>query len=138
MAGQNVATLQGTIQVGPPKSGGQSFPTGLGNIAFTLKPASKPAPVSSQDVRNFASPSGFSTIHGIGPNETVTQANFLYLRTDAPIDFRITSDDGNGGSVVAVVSVDGLHIIEKPTSKFIKLLEAQGTGTIEYFASGTI
>lgn len=136
MAGNNVTNLQGTIISGPPRSGSGTFPAGLVSIAFTLKPANKSSPVSAKAVRNLQSPNSFATLHGIGSGEDVTQANFLFLQTDNPIDVRITCDDGNGGSVVSVVSVDGLLMMEKPTSKFIKLLEAQGTGVIEYFASG--
>ncbi len=136
MAGTNVTTLQGTILSGPPRSGTGTFPVGLINITFGLKPSNKVAAVSSKGVRNLASPSSFATLHGVGPGEDVAQANFLFLQTDSPIDVRITQDDGAGGSVVSVVSVDGLLVLEKPSNKFIKLIEAQGTGVVEYFASG--
>jgi hypothetical protein len=136
MAGQNVTTLQGTLVSGPPRSASGTFPAGLVSIAFTLRPANKSAAVSVKAVRNLQSPSSYATLHGIGSGEDVAQANFLFVQTDNPIDIRITSDDGAGGSVVAVVSVNGLLMIEKPADKFIKLLEAQGTGVVEYFASG--
>src|SRR4051812_46162565 len=133
MAGTNVTNLQGALLSGPVKSASGTFPVGLVNITFGLKPANKVAAVSSKSVRNLASPNAFSTLHGVGPNEDVTQANFLFLQTDNPIDVRITADDGSGGDVVSVVSVDGLLLVEKPSNKFIKLLEAQGTGVIECF-----
>lgn len=136
MAGTNVTNLQGALLSGPPRSGSGTFPVGLVNITFGLKPANKVSAVSAKGVRNLASPAAYVTLHGVGTGEDVTQANFLFIQTDNPIDVRITCDDGAGGSVVAVVSVDGILIVEKPSTKFIKLVEAQGTGVVEYFASG--
>lgn len=136
MAGNNVTTLQGTLVAGPPKAASGTFPAGLVSIAFTLKPPNKSAPVSVKSVRNLSSPSTYATLRGIGDGEDVAQATFLFLQTDNSIDVRVTCDDGSGGDVVSVVSVDGLLIMEKPANKFIKLLEAQGTGVVEYFASG--
>lgn len=137
MAGQNIVTFKGSLMAGPAKATSCAFPAGVTNVGFGLKPDAKPAPVMTSNVRNLQSPSGFATLHGIGSGEDVTMANFLFLRTDGPIEFRITADDGIGGNVVAVVAVDGLLAVEKPAGKHIKLLEAQGTGVVEYFASGT-
>lgn len=138
MAGRNIVTLQGTLLAGPAKSSDSAFPSGLVNASFTLKPSTKPAPVSVYDVRNLASPSSFATLRGIGSGETVTQGNTLYLRTDAPMTLRLTFDDGAGGDVVASFPVDGLFLIEAPVGKFLKLAEAQGVGVVEYFASGNL
>jgi len=138
MAGQNVVTFQGTLLAGPPRSSSSTFPSALVNKGFALTPTSKVAAVMMNDVRALTSPSGFVTLHGVGPGESVTQGNFLALQTDNPIDIRISTDDGAGGTVVAVVTCQGMLVIEKPANKFIKLLEAQGVGTVEYFVSGNI
>lgn len=136
MAGQNVVTFKGTLQAGPPKSSTSGFPTGVTNASFDLKPAAKLAPVSTGlQVRSLASPSAYVALD-VGTNQAVTKANFLYVRTEAPFLLRVTYDDGAGGSIVSVVPVDGLFVHEAPGDKFIKLLEAQGTGVIETFASG--
>lgn len=137
MAGQDVVTFKGTLMAGPPKASSTSFPTGIVNASFDLKPASKPAPVLVHNVRNLASPSAYAAMDGIGTGNTVTKATFLYVRTESPMTLRITYDDGAGGSLVRdSIPVDGLHVEELPTDKFIKLLEAQGSGVLEYFASG--
>lgn len=138
MAGRNIVTLQGSLQAGPAKSSDSAFPSGLVNASFTLKPSTKSAPVSVYDVRNLSSPSAFVQLRGVGTSETVTQANTLYLRTDAAMTVRLTYDDGAGGSVVATFPVEGLFIVEASLSKFIKLVEAQGVGVVEYFASGNL
>lgn len=135
MAGQNVVTFKGTLQAGPPKSSSSSFPTGIVNASFELTPAAKAAPVSVQQVRNMASPAAYVALD-VGPNQSVTQANFVYCRTEAPFSLRVTFDDGAGGSVVSVIPVSGIFAIEAPDGQYIKLLEAQGTGVFEYFASG--
>lgn len=136
MAGQNVVSFRGNLQAGPPKATTGSFPAGMTNIAFDLKPTAKPAPVSCHDIRNLSA-SSYTSLRGIGSTDTVQQANFLFIQTDSPISFRVTYDDGSGGDVVDVIAVDGLFVQEAPIDKFIKLLEAQGTGVVEYFASGT-
>ncbi len=135
MAVQDVVTFQGTLQAGPPKSSAGAFPTSIVNAAFTLKPSVKPAPVNVSQKRNLSSPSSYTSLD-VGSSEAVTKANFLYVRTEAPFLFRITTDDGVGGSVVSVMPIDGIFAMEAPPDKFIKLLEAQGTGVVEYFASG--
>lgn len=136
MAGRNIVSLDGSLLAGPSKSSDHGFPSGMVNASFTLKPSTKPAPVSVYDVRNLQSPGSFATLRGVGSGESVQQANLLYLRTEAAMTFRVTFDDGAGGSVVASYPVDGLFIVEAPVSRFIKLVEAQGVGVVEYFASG--
>lgn len=135
MAGQNVVTFKGTLQAGPPRASTASFPTGIVNASFELTPAAKAAPVSVHQVRSMASPGAFVALD-VGPSQSVTQANFLYCRSEAPFDLRITFDDGAGGNTVSTIPVNGVFAIEVSDSKFIKLLEAQGTGVFEYFASG--
>jgi hypothetical protein len=139
MAGLNVVTCDGTLKAGPPKASTSGFPTGVVNTSFSLRPAQKLASVSTQAVRNLATGAGvYATLHGIGTGEDVTQGTFLYVRTDSDFLIRITTDDGSGGSVVAVLPVSGLLIFEAQPGKFIKLLEASGSGVVEYYASGTL
>tara|TARA_Y100000034_G_C6819181_1_gene368767 strand:+ start:274 stop:462 length:189 start_codon:yes stop_codon:yes gene_type:complete len=60
----------------------------------------------------------------------------LYFKSDAPLTLRLTTDDGAGGDVVAVVPIHGLAIMEFNSTNFLKTLEAQGTAKVEYFLSG--
>lgn len=86
--------------------------------------------------RQVASPSAFVQLEGVGSDRTVTEGNLLYFRCNANMSLRITTDDGSGGNVVSVVPVSGLVVIEFDDAKFLKLLELQGTGPVEYLVSG--
>jgi hypothetical protein len=81
-------------------------------------------------------PSAYQTLPGVGAAPGVTHADTLYFFSDAPVLLRLTTDDGAGGSVLSVLPVDGLVVLEFQAAKFLKLVEAEGTSPIEYFASG--
>lgn len=131
-----VVQVKGQILAGPPKSSCSPFPAGFVNIDFTTRSTNKAAAVSAYQSRSLNSPSSFAGLDGVGSGETVTKATFLYLRTATAMTIRLTTDDGSGGSVTAVIPVDGFLLMEFQTAKFLKLVEAQGVGTVEYFASG--
>lgn len=134
----NSAVLSGSLVIGPQGAGDCGFPSGVVNITFTTFPPQKPAAVSAQHAKmvNTAAP-GFATLDGIGPAASVTQALLLYLRTTAPFKLRLTMADMAGGpDIVSIVEVQGLLIQEFPTGGYLKLLEAQGVGTIEYAVAG--
>lgn len=78
----------------------------------------------------------YQTLPGIGSAPSVTKANTLYFRTSALLLLRLTTDDGAGGSVTSVIPANGLGFLEFDGARFLKLLEASGVGSIEYFASG--
>lgn len=121
---------------GPPRSSTNAFPSGIVNAAFELRPPNKGAAVSSGlVVRNLSSPSSFVELGGVGDDQAVTQATVLYLRTTAKMIVRLTQN-GDSGDEVSVLYIDGMLIQEFPTANYLKLLEAEGTGVIEYFASG--
>ena len=44
--------------------------------------------------------------------------------------------NGDSGDVVSVLYVSGLCVLEFPAQNYLKLLEVQGGGVVEYFASG--
>lgn len=130
--------LTGSIVLGPVGAGDCSFPGGTVNIPFSSYPQQKPATVSIRHAKSINSPApAFVALDGVGTGESVTQANFLYLRTTGLMKYRITQADFNGGpDIVSIVETQGLLINEFPTAGYVKLLEAQGVGTIEYIASG--
>lgn len=136
MAGVNVTTLQGTLRAGPSSSScSGSFPSGLVNVTFESSPARKSTPVSCYHVRAVNSPASYAALAGIGTNETVTQALILYLKTSGPMLVRITTEE-TPDDVVSVIPVDGLMILEFQAARYLKLVEVQGSGTVEYFAGG--
>ncbi len=132
----NVVTFAGRLLAGPPKSSTSSFPTGLSNATFELKPPNKTATVATGiQTPSVNSASAFVELSGVGAGQTVTQGTFLYLRTTSKMLVRITQA-GDSGDVVSTMYVDGLFAQEFPAANYMKLLEAQGTGVVEYFASG--
>jgi hypothetical protein len=132
----NVVTFQGTLLAGPAKSTCERFPSGLVNAKFELTPSNKAAAVSCYQVRSLNSSVSFVELAGVGTAETVTQATFLYLRTSAKISIRVTQVR-DAGDEVNIHDVQGLLVLEVPVGNYVKLLEAQGVGTVEYFASGS-
>jgi hypothetical protein len=132
----NVVSFKGVLLAGPPKSSTNAFPSGLTNATFDLNPPNKAASVATgMQTPNVVSPSAYATLSGVGPAATVTQGTFLYLRTTGKMLIRITTA-GDSGDVVSVLYVNGILALEFPTANYLKLLEAQGTGIVEYFASG--
>lgn len=92
------------------------------------------APVSIAHAKAVNSPSAYVELDGIGTDESVTEAIFLYVNTQSPMKLRVTFTDTP--DVVSEIWVQGPFVIEMPSSNPIKLLEAKGVGTIEYFAAG--
>lgn len=78
----------------------------------------------------------FEALSAIGPDGDVKAADLFYIRTSGAIKVRITQNDGSGGFIVSTFEVQGLFLLEAPTNKQITLVEVQGTGPVEYFASG--
>jgi hypothetical protein len=130
-----VVTLQGSLFAGQPQASGTGFPSGMVNIGFELTPPNKVATCSMYQTPNLNSPSSFATLPGVGDGGTVTQGTFLYLKTANPMEVRVTQHS-DSGDVVSTLYVEGVYVQEFPVGNYLKLLEAQGVGTIEYFVSG--
>lgn len=128
--------LQGALIGGPP-SGGETFPASTFSVPLRLRTSPKGYGVATGVLsQQIASPAAYVALSGIGVGGAVTQADTFYFKASGPVDLRVTTDDGAGGDVVAVIPSDGLAVIETPASKYVKLVEVQGNGTVEYFASG--
>lgn len=130
--------LTGSIVLGPVGAGDCSFPGSTINVPFSSYPQQKSANVSIRHAKTINSPSAFVPLDGVGTGESVTQANFLYLRTAGLLmKYRITQADYNGGAdIVSIVESQGVFVNEFPSAGYVKLLEAMGVGTIEYIAAG--
>ena len=136
-------TLLGTLTAGPQGVCEGGFPSGILQLAFGLAGScpgagTKPALRKFWSFVNVNSPSpAFVTLDGVGTGQSVTQANTLYLRTTTQMLMRFTFANPAGGpDIVSQVPVQGLHIAEYPLNGYLKLVEAQGIGGIEFFASG--
>lgn len=124
-----------TLMAGPSTSNdGSVFPSGNTIIPLDLAPAQKPYVVSTgRQLPMVQSPSGFQALAGIGATSSVTQAHTVYVRTQAPFMFRVTY---LGDATPKVRYTSGLWMEEADPSHPIVLLEAQGTGQVEYLAVG--
>lgn len=132
--------LSGALIGGPP-SGGETFPAATFSVPLRLRsdPKGYNAATGVLQQQVSTAPGVYVTLTGIGTGSTVTKANTFYLKSSGPVLLRLTTDDGLGGSVVAVLPVDGLAgPIEFDATKFLKLAEVSGSAQLEYFASGQI
>ena len=138
-----VLKIDGTLTAGPPSACDSTFP---GMVAST--------PLST--VGGGCNGKGYQVASGIlammlnspsafvqmsEPNGTsgaaVTKANFLYLKSDAPISMRRTQDDGSGGNIIVTdPGFQGLVVMEFADINFLTKLELKGTSRIEYFVCG--
>jgi hypothetical protein len=80
----------------------------------------------------------YVTLATVGTGGVVTKADTLCLKTNGPVLLRLTTDDGLGGSVVAILPIDGMATLEFNSNRYLKLAEISGSALIEYFASGQI
>ena len=128
--------IDGQLQAGPLVLG-QDRSTMTTALALKGGIAAKPYAKATGIIENTVATGGvYQALPGVGADPAITKANTLYFFSDSPVLLRLTTDDGAGGSVVAVVPVDGLFVSEFQDSKFLKLVEVNGSGGIEYFVSG--
>lgn len=135
----NVVQLQGRLTLGPSSPvTDTTFPGGSTAIQFSLRPSQKQAPLSTGAmVRSVSSPSSYVQLDGVGTGETITQANTLFVHTTIPMLLRLTTYSGSG-DVVSVIPIDGVFIAEFDKSKYLKLVEIQGSGIVEWLISGDV
>lgn len=141
----DTVSLLGTLSAGAQGVGESGFPSGVLQVAFGLAGStpddgSKPSPQKFWAAPTINSPAAYVTLGGVGTGQSVTQANLLYLRTIAAMNFRLTFLDPAGGAdIVAIIpAVLGLLILEPSVTGYLKLLEVKGVGKVEYFASGNL
>ncbi len=128
--------LSGSLDAAP-AAASELFPASSFSVPLAFLEVSKGYSVASGVLARALASGSFVPLQGVGPADTVTRGTFLYLKSNSAIDLRITTDDGSGGDVVAVLPPAGFFALELSASKYLKLLEAKGSATIEYFVSGT-
>ncbi len=128
MGGQ--VTLTATLTAGPPSVGGSSLPSGATSIPFGLSPEQK----SYIDSINFDLKKGIGAAPG-----PVTQGHTLYARTTTPMLVRLTFANPNGADIVSVLPSNGVLVLEPAAASgyYLKLVEAQGAGSIEFWCGGS-
>lgn len=128
--------LSGSLQAGPPTVTDGSFPATTVNAPISTKENPKTYQAATGVLRRTLNYVAFTDLGTVGAGAEVEQGTFLYFRSDAAVELRLTTDDGGGGNEVAILPVDGLCILEFDSTQFLKLLEMNGSATIEYFISG--
>lgn len=132
--------LTGSIVAGPSAAGAVdgSFPTMSAEATLGTKQTGFAASTGTLR-KSLASPGSFVALSGLGAaaGDAVNLGKFLYIRTDAKVELRLSQKDpGGGADIVKVVPIEGLNLQEFPSSDGLTLLEAQGSATIEYMICG--
>lgn len=127
--------LTGSLIAGPPTVTDGTFPGMSATAPISTKENPKTYQRATGILRRTEAYVAFTDLGE--PGNVVNVVTFLYFKSDGPIELRITTDDGAGGDEVAIIPVDGLCILEFDALQFLKLLEMNGSATIEYFLSGT-
>ncbi len=129
----------GTLCGGPPTvcDSGQ-FPSSvfLVDLSFAGGHDKQYDPATGVLRRNISSPTAFLPLTGLGPSDVVTKGDFLWMKASSPMLLQITSDDGSGGDVVAVIPIGGVFVLEARDDKFLKTIALQGSGSVEYLVTG--
>jgi len=125
--------LSGSLDAGPSQGGSESFPASSWSVPLAFRSGTKTfGAATGVLVRQVNAPSpSYASL------ASITRGDFLYVKTSGPLVLRLTVDDGAGADVLELVPVDGLLLREFSSLRYLKLVEAQGTGTIEFFVSGS-
>ena len=131
--------ISGALTSGPTSVSSEgAFPSAVFTVPLGWRGGSNKSAAVATGVltQNLNSPSAFVKLAGVGPTAPVTQGDTLYFKSTSAIELRITTDDGAGGQEIYTLKPFGLFILEFSADKLLELLEAQGTGILEYFVSG--
>jgi hypothetical protein len=134
MASSLQLVFQGSLICGPASSGEGGVPGGSTVIPYQTNQNPKCLAVTTGDVVvNVDSPGAYVALPGVGSN--VTQGTFLFMITSGTMTVRVTTYSA-GGNVQAVETVNGLKVSEYDPTAYLVLLEAMGSGVVEFFAGG--
>jgi hypothetical protein len=131
------ASLTAELVAGPASVSDNPFPSGVTTIPFGLNPPAKQYNVDTgKNVATVNSPSAFVALGGVGALGPVTQGHTLYIRTIQPMTIRETTAVPSSADNVVVYPLNGVTIREYPADHYLKLIEVEGAGQIEYWAAG--
>jgi|HubBroStandDraft_5_1064220.scaffolds.fasta_scaffold74692_1 hypothetical protein len=135
-------TLDATLNETPRRSSDSpGFPSASTSIPFGLNGCpDKPVCASTGRIlRQLNSPSAFVTLDGVGASDVVTMAATVYARVRCGgFQLRVTMHNPLGSPIVSVVPFAGVFLFEPDVANgyYVTLLELQGVGAVEYYASG--
>lgn len=131
----NQLTFTGQLVCAPASSSDGGIPVGSTLIPFQTNPNPKPASASTGDMVVNVNNVSFAPLPGIGAGGVVTQGTFMYIRSQSTMTIRTTTYN-IAGNVQAVETINGMKVVEFDPNAYLVLLEAQGSGQLEYFVSG--
>lgn len=130
-----VIAVSGSLTAGPQVGGG--FPSVAATVRLALSQEQKGFGQCTGTVQQQLANADYAALSGIGTGQTVTKADTLYFRASGPIFLRLTCLNGAGiADTPIVVPVAGLFVVEFQSARELVVLEAKGSGTVEYVASG--
>ena len=133
------AHLNAQFVASPSTISDSQFPSGVTSITFGLNPPVKQFSLDTGVMRvTVNSPASYITLEGVGTNG-VTQATTFFIRTQVQMLVRMTfANPAGGADIVSISPINGVKLAEFPANGYLKLLEVQGQGQVEYYASGLI
>lgn len=131
-----VVQIAGQLLAGPQAASDTAFPGAIANVPLQLYPNPRPYNVATGVMlRTIATSVGvYVSLDGV-PN-TVQQGTFLYLRALSPLLIRRTRIEPSSSNVVTIDGIQGIFMMEYDPLRPLILLEASGSGQLEYFVSG--
>ena len=119
-----VLVLSGTLTVSPPSVTGTTIaaspsgtvPAGVSQVPLATNPPTKQSAVQTGLRHKSLNSSGsFQILSGLGATDDVTTADTIYVKSDAPIQLRLTQVNPAGGSpIVSIVNLFGMLFQEFP------------------------
>ena len=130
--------LTGEVSVQPDVISDTTFPGAVKSTQLSTTPTQKPSAVDSGIAKRMINtPNAFLALSGVGPTDDVTRGDTLYIKTNSPIQVRLTFAQVSGGDLISTLPLYGTCILEIPSDQYLKTIEAKGAGTIEYLISGS-
>lgn len=113
-------------------------PSSVSQEPIALTPSPKQSPVCTGLRHKYLnSPGSMQVLTGLGTNDDVTNADTLYLKSDAPILVQLTNANPAGGSpLVSIIPVFGTILMEFPTPGLLQGISAQGSANLSMLVSG--
>lgn len=130
MSSSLFVSMLGNLAVAPAGSGEGGVPGGATTIPYQTNPNPKSVAVSTGDqVTNVATAADVFVTLSMGG---VTQGSFLFVIVSGTMTIRTTQ----GGNTPAVEIISGMKVVEYDPGSPLTLLEASGSGVVEYLVTG--
>ena len=136
-------TIDGTLTESPQGCGDSSaFPSASTVVPFSQNSAPQPKNVGASTGRKLLTLASGSFVTLVGGTDTdPTQMATVYARVaSGGFQFRVTFNNPLGSPIVSVLPAAGvfLHEADAANGFYVTKFEVQGTGQIEFYASGAL